>query len=114
MTYAGGLAKYGVGIKPNTTEASLLAITAATNRAIASKDVEVEVHEAFESLCSIKAEVEHQGKVKAVLGTGNGPIAAFVSPLKTNFEEAKDLQVLDYSQTVRGKSKDTVSKDSEA
>jgi len=114
MTYAGGLAKYGVGIKPNTTEASLLAITAATNRAIASKDVEVEVHEAFESLCSIKAEVEHQGKVKAVLGTGNGPIAAFVSALKTNFEEAKDLQVLDYSQTVRGKSKDTVSKDSEA
>jgi hypothetical protein len=107
-----GPPKYGAGINPNTTRSSLMAVTVAVNRAIAAKDGPHEKLEAFESLCSISANIEHRGQVKSMLGSGNGPVAAFISAIKTYFEEAKDIKLLDYSQTARGATK--TGSDSEA
>eukprot|EP00929_Paragymnodinium_shiwhaense_P008877 TRINITY_DN112858_c0_g1_i1.p1 TRINITY_DN112858_c0_g1~~TRINITY_DN112858_c0_g1_i1.p1 ORF type:complete len:753 (-),score=200.06 TRINITY_DN112858_c0_g1_i1:151-2409(-) len=100
-----GAARYGAGISANTTKASLHAVTAAVNRAVSLKTEQGETHEAFESLCSIAATVKHNGQEKKILGSGNGPVAAFISGVKTYFEVAKDLKLLDYSQSARGASK---------
>jgi len=97
-----GPPKFGCGINPNTTMASLQALTVAVNRALMSKGEAPEALEPLEKLCTIKAAVQHQGVTKEILGSGTGPVAAFVSGMKTYFDEAKDLQLLNYSQTARG------------
>lgn len=107
-----GPAKFGVCIKANTTEASLIALTTAVNRAVIAKSKTADVVEQFESLCSVSATVQHQGTSKTILGSGTGPVAAFLSALKTYYEEAKDLKLLNYSQSARGVSK--ASQDAEA
>merc|ERR1711948_178045 len=87
-----GPAKFGVGISSNTTHASLMACTVASNRAVLCNDSEADVAESFESLCSITANVQLRGKTTQILGSGNGPINAFISGLKTYYEEAADLK----------------------
>jgi hypothetical protein len=102
-----GVPQYGCGIHANTTYASLSAVTVAFNRVLASKENGTsEPEEAFDSLCSISAQVQHQGKTTHILGSGNGPIAAFMSGIRTYFPEARELKLLDYSQCARGSSKD--------
>lgn len=96
---------FGVGINANTTHASLFALTVAANRALSGKNGDQAQAEAAESLCSISANIVYKGQKKLILGSGNGPIAAFVSGLKTYYDNAKDLTLLDYSQTARGASK---------
>merc|ERR1719174_682582 len=80
-------------------------MTAAANRAILAKHEPHDSLDTFESLCSISAHIQFKGQQKVILGSGNGPVAAFVSGLKTYYEEAKELRLLDYSQTARGASK---------
>jgi 2-isopropylmalate synthase len=104
VSYKGGESKYGVGIQANTTHAALLAITSAVNRAV-STNGSAEPLGAFDSLCSISASIQYKGQTKSILGSGNGPIAAFLSGLKTYYEDAKELKLLDYSQYARGVSK---------
>jgi len=105
MSHNGGVPAYGVGINANTTNASLIAMTAAANRAISAKHESHDQLDTFESLCSISAHIQFKGQQKVILGSGNGPVAAFVGGLKTYYEEAKDLKLLDYSQSARGASK---------
>lgn len=99
------IAAYGVGINANTTHASLIAITAAANRSISITEASNGEADTFESLCSISAHIQHKGQKKAILGSGNGPVAAFVNGIKTYVDEAKELRLLDYSQSARGVSK---------
>merc|ERR1711972_5726 len=98
------VAKFGVGMKPNTTHASLVAVTSAANRAL-SVNGSSESSDTFDSLCSISATIQHNGEKKAILGSGNGPVAAFISGLRTYYDEAKELKLLDYTQSARGVSK---------
>eukprot|EP00928_Gymnodinium_smaydae_P039068 TRINITY_DN26778_c0_g1_i1.p1 TRINITY_DN26778_c0_g1~~TRINITY_DN26778_c0_g1_i1.p1 ORF type:complete len:750 (-),score=140.43 TRINITY_DN26778_c0_g1_i1:99-2348(-) len=107
-----GPTKYGVGIHANTTRSSFMALFAAVNRAVLAKDKGPENLEALESLCSISATVKHKGASKAVLGSGTGPVAAFLSAIKTYFEEARELKLMNYSQSARGVSDN--SQDAEA
>jgi 2-isopropylmalate synthase len=96
---------YGVGINANTTHASLIALTGAVNRALSGAHVANEQRDTFESLCSVEAHIQHKGQKKSILGSGNGPVAAFVSALKTYYDEAKELKLVDYHQSARGASK---------
>jgi 2-isopropylmalate synthase len=96
---------YGVGINANTTHASLIALTGAVNRALSGAHVANEQRDTFESLCSVEAHIQHKGQKKSILGSGNGPVAAFVSALKTYYDEAKELKLVDYQQSARGASK---------
>lgn len=112
ISHEQGRSKFGVGINPNTTHASLMAVTVAADRAILAKGSTADSGEAFESLCSISANIQYKGQIKAILGSGNGPVAAFVSGVKTYFDEAKSLKLVHYSQSARGASK--AGQDSEA
>jgi len=100
-----GRPAHGVGINTNTTHASLMAVTVAANRALDTTAASEAPADAFESLCSISAHIQYKGTKTAVLGSGNGPVAAFVSAVRTYYAEAKDLALIDYSQTARGASK---------
>lgn len=112
ISHGGDPPKFGVGIHPNTTRASLLATTAAVNRALTSAGKPAEAAEHFESLCSISANIQHKGQTRTILGSGTGPVAAFVSGVRTYFEETRDLKLVDYTQFARGASKN--GSDSEA
>lgn len=105
IAHKAGPAMFGVGVDPNTTRASISAVTVAVNRALTAKEDPHEPLEHFESLCSVEANILLKGHTKTILGSGNGPIAAFISGLKTYYEEAKELQLKDYSQSARGVSK---------
>jgi len=102
VSYSEGAPKFGCGINSNTTVASLQALTVAVNRALQAKGETSPALEPLEKLCTIKATVEHKGVAKDITGSGTGPVAAFVGGMKTFFDEAKDLQLLNYSQTARG------------
>jgi hypothetical protein len=96
---------WGVGIHTNTTTASLHAVTVAACRALSTKD-DVPQVEPLDSLCSISATIEKDGEVKSILGSGNGPVSAFISGIKTYYySEAKGLSLHNYSQTARSASK---------
>jgi 2-isopropylmalate synthase len=103
LSYNGGMAKFGVGMKANTTHAALLALSVAANRALTTNG-SYDTNESLESLCSISASVLYKGQKKAILGSGNGPIAAFISGLRTYYDEAGQLMLRDYSQSARGAS----------
>lgn len=102
VSHSEGPPKFGCGINSNTTIASMQAVTVAVNRALLSQGQTPEQLEPVEKLCTIKATVQHQGVTKDIVGSGTGPVAAFVSGMQTFFDEAKDLQLLNYSQTARG------------
>eukprot|EP00931_Biecheleriopsis_adriatica_P087579 TRINITY_DN62020_c0_g1_i1.p1 TRINITY_DN62020_c0_g1~~TRINITY_DN62020_c0_g1_i1.p1 ORF type:complete len:758 (+),score=118.75 TRINITY_DN62020_c0_g1_i1:63-2336(+) len=112
VTYGDGPVKYGVGINSSMIFAALSAVTVAVNRALSHKDKPIEKLETLESLCSISATVEHKGVRSSILGTGSGPVSAVLSALRTYYDEAKDLTLLNYSQTARGVAK--TAHDSEA
>jgi len=105
VSHEAGPAMFGVGVDPNTTRASLGALTVAVNRAISAPESHEQPAEAFESLCSISANVMRGGHVTTILGSGNGPVAAFISGLRTYYDEAEGLHLKEYSQTARGASK---------
>jgi len=101
VSYSQGLPKFGCGINSNTTMASMQALTVAVNRTLLSQGEAPEPLEQLETLCTIKATVQHQGVTKNIIGSGTGPVAAFVSGMRTFFDEAKNLQLLNYSQIAR-------------
>mmetsp|Transcript_2389 Transcript_2389/g.5073 ORF Transcript_2389/g.5073 Transcript_2389/m.5073 type:complete len:750 (-) Transcript_2389:38-2287(-) len=105
VSHNGGADRFGIGISENTTRASLQALTAAVNRAININGKQLDQAETLESLCSIAATIQRGTSKTEVLGSGNGPVAAFVSAMKTYFKEAEDLKLVDYSQTARGANK---------
>merc|ERR1711879_628537 len=82
--------------------AALSAVTAASNRAILGQGSEHDATDELDRLCSISATVQHGTEEKAILGTGNSPVAAFINGITTNIKEAATLQLLDYSQSARG------------
>jgi len=104
MSHQEGTPAYGVGINANTTHASLIALTVAANRSFSSKNGTTSGSD-LESLCSISARIQHKGHTRDILGSGNGPVSAFVSALQTHYEEAKDLHLHHFSTAARGMSK---------
>jgi len=104
ISHGDGTPEFGAGINANTTHASLIALTAAANKALSKKGAHEPV-EAVESLCSISATIQYKGQNKSILGSGTGPVAAFVSGVRTYYDETKDLTLMDYSQSARGVSK---------
>jgi len=112
ISHKDGSPQFGVGINANTTCAALLAATVAANRAMSVKETAPTSVEALDSMCSISATIQRKGQKTSVLGTGVGPIAAFISGLRTYFEDARELEMHEYSQCVRGSVKEV--KDREA
>jgi len=51
------------------------------------------------------AHIQRGGTKRSIEGSGNGPVAAFVSGLKQYFTELQDMKLVDYSQTARGANK---------
>jgi len=101
-----GAPHFGVGIHANTTRASFNAVTVGFNSTLSSQtNGHAGPVEALESLCSISAQIRHEGKSTHILGTGTGPVAAFMNGIRTYVPVAKDLVLVDYSQSARSKSK---------
>jgi len=112
MAYGGKPWKFGVGMKSNTTHAALLAATAACNRALTDPS-ETDFHKMeIESMCSISAIIQRKEEKKEILGSGNGPVAAFIDGLRTYYPEAVELTLKDYCQSARYGAKE--GRDSEA
>jgi len=76
-------------------------VTAAVNRALSAENGFADQNEPLESIVSISAKVHFKGETKSILGSGNGPVAAFISGMRTYYEEAKDIHLQKYSQVAR-------------
>jgi hypothetical protein len=101
ISHKDGPVAFGAGINANTTRAALLAVTAASNRALSAENSVTPRNEPLESIVSISAKVHFGGETKLVLGSGNGPVAAFVSGMQTYYDCAKDMHLQKYSQVAR-------------
>merc|ERR1712176_56569 len=101
ISHKDGRGAFGAGINVNTTRAALLAVTAAANRALSAENGVASQNEPLESIVSISAKVHLGGETKSILGSGNGPVAAFISGMRTYYEEAKDIHLQKYSQVAR-------------